>query len=82
MAGSPKAFAINSAEGITVQVDDRSEDEKFHLTVFKDGAPVEEHKDLTVDTVGDVQSDHFTVEHIEPPTPEDDPEEGSDGGEG
>lgn len=76
MAESPKAFAINSAEGVVVHIDDTSDDERFNLTVVKDGAAVEEHKGQTAETIGDVTSEHFTVEHVEPPTPEADPDEG------
>lgn len=70
MADVPKTFAIDSAEGVVVHVDDSSENEKFNLTVLKDGESLEEHTGVTSETVGDLKSDHFTVEYIDPPVAE------------
>lgn len=70
MADTPKAFAINAAEGVAVHIDDSSEDETFEVAVLKDGTEVEKHQGITADSVVALESDHFSVEHIEPPTPE------------
>ncbi len=70
MAETPRAFAINSVEGAHVHVDDSSEDETFLLTVLKDGSPVEKHEGVTAESVGGLVSDHFSVEYIHPPAPE------------
>lgn len=67
MSDTPKAFAIDAAEGAEVHLDDSSEDEKFTITVRKDGAEVETHEGLTADTLEGVSSDHFRVAVVEPP---------------
>ena len=70
MSDSTKAYAIDAAEGITVLLDDSSEDDTFSLSVCKDGAELENHAGVTCESVVGLASDHFTATHIEPPTPE------------
>lgn len=70
MSDSPKAYAIDAAEGVTVLLDDSSEDDTFSLSVCKDGAELESHSGVTCDSVVGLTSEHFTATHVEPPTPE------------
>ncbi len=70
MADAPKAYAIDAAEGVSVHLDDSSEDEKFNISVHKDGAEVETHEGVTADSVTDLGSEHFTASYIDPPVPE------------
>ena len=69
MADTPKAYAIDAAEGVVVSVDDSSDDETFQIVVVKEGEEVEKHEAVTADSVGGLESDHFSVEYIDPPAP-------------
>ncbi|MGI9644271.1 MAG: hypothetical protein ACR2O6_03065 [Ilumatobacteraceae bacterium] len=90
MSDTPKAFAIDAAEGAEVHLDDSSEDEQFTITVRKDDSEVETHEGLTADTLEGVSSEHFNVAVVEAPSapadesdddaPEGDPPE-EDGGD-
>lgn len=72
MTDAPTAFAINAAKGVEVHVDDSSDDETFVLTVRKEGKEVEKHEGVTAATLGDLSSEHFSAETVEPPSaPED-----------
>lgn len=68
MSDAPKAFAVDAAEGVDVHIDDSSEDETFTLTVRKGGEQVEQHDGVTVDSVHDVGSEHFSASSVEPPS--------------
>lgn len=70
MSETPKAFAIDAAEGAVVHVDDSSEDETFSISVRKGGEEVETHAGVTADSVVELGSEHFTAAHVDPPTPE------------
>lgn len=69
MTDSPKAFAIDAAEGAVVYVDDSSDDETFVIVVHKEGKEVEKHEAVTAASVAALDSEHFSVEYIEPPAP-------------
>lgn len=68
MAESAKAFTIEAAEGVSVHLDDSSEDDTFVVSVRKDGSEVEKHEGVTADSIVDVGSDHFSASHVDPPT--------------
>ena len=70
MSETPKAYAIEAAEGVVVHLDDSSDDDSFTLTVQRDGEAVESHEGVTATTVVDLGSDHFVASHIEPPSPD------------
>ncbi len=71
MSDRPKAFAITPSEGVTVHVDDSSEDETFVLSLHKDDAEVEKHEGVTAESVVGLASDHFSAEHVDPPSADD-----------
>ena len=76
MSDQAKAYAINANEDVLVHLDDSSEDEKFDIVVKNEqGEELEAHSGVTVDSLGDLGSSHFSVEYIEPPTPEPDSDE-------
>lgn len=68
MSETPKALAIDAAEGVDVHIDDSSEAETFDVKVLKAGQEVEAHTGVTLEALASVSSDHFSVELIEPPT--------------
>jgi hypothetical protein len=78
MSETPKAYAIEAAEGVAVQLDDSSDDETFSVTVVKAAEVVETHDAVTADSVVALTSEHFTASHIEVPTAPDDTDEDSD----
>lgn len=69
MSDAPKAFAIEAAKGVEIALDDSSDDERFTITVRKDGQAVETHEGVTADSVTTLSSDHFTASHVDAPTP-------------
>ena len=70
MTEAPRAFAIDAAEGVIVHVDDSSDDETFDVVVLTEGQEVEKHTNVTAASLSELESDHFSVQYIEPPTAE------------
>ena len=67
MPDTPKAFAIDAPEGVHVHIDDSSEADTFDVKVIKEGEEIESHQGVTVDALTAVNSDHFSIELVEPP---------------
>lgn len=68
MSDTPKALAIDAADGVEVHIDDSSETETFDVKVRKAGEEVEAHTGLTIDDLAALDSEHFSVDLVEPPT--------------
>ncbi len=68
MSNLPRAFSINAVEGVTVHVDDSSDDETFEIDVRDDSGVVESHHGVTADSVAGLDSEYFTATHIDPPS--------------
>ncbi len=71
MSDSSMAYAIDAAEGVSVQLDDSSEDETFSLSVVKDGAEVESHTGVTAASLADLASEYFTATVVDAPAADD-----------
>ena len=67
MPDTPKAFAVDAPEGVDVHIDDTSEAETFDVKVIKEGAEIESHEGITIEALAAVNSDHFSIELVEPP---------------
>ena len=68
MSNLPRAFTIEAMEGVTVHIDDSSDDETFEIDVRDDSGVVESHSGVTADSVVGLESEHFTATHIDPPS--------------
>lgn len=68
MPESARAFAIEAVGGVTVHVDDSSDDETFDITVKGDDGVLESHRGVTIDSIVSVESEYFTATYVEPPS--------------
>lgn len=73
MSEAAQTISFNAAEGVDLVVDDSSDDETFSIKVMRGTEVLEEHDGVTTATAGDIGSEHFSAETIEPPTAPEDP---------
>jgi len=71
MADTPKAFTIDSAEDVSVHLDDSSDDATFVLTVRHRGDELERHDGVTSESIVAIDSQHFSARHVTAPGADD-----------